>query len=343
VPWRLFDISNSLVAVSINCNAVDAEQLSSWLELWLPRISDLNLNPQAIQVRHVLNWGGFVNHSFSVNDGWVRYHLKITNELDSIRRLQRWNNIHNLLEERYRAPELIRWIDFPEIGFAGLLLQHLDGRTANFDRNLALVDQLIALADRLHQDQEIRFRLGAYGLRKSYLDHFIETYIDRFNADLETIAAGQLSFVSSTQLGWIQKEANRLRETASGMRPFHNPAIEAVHGDLNEENVLVTHNSWFVVDWDDLALGDPAVDFAVLLWPMVWQGRDWRDFSLPATGNGFVERIQVCFRAQLLDEVIDPLADYVEAGAVPSQQAAVQVVKRKHHEEALERYRTIWG
>jgi hypothetical protein len=150
------------VAVSINWNAVDAEQLSSWLELWLPRISDLNLNPKTIQVRHVLNMGGFVNHSFSVNDGSVRFHLKITSELDSIRRLQRWNNIHNLLEERYRAPELIRWIDFPEIGFAGLLLQHLDGRTANFERNLALVDQLIELADRLHQDKEMRFRLGAY-------------------------------------------------------------------------------------------------------------------------------------------------------------------------------------
>jgi len=77
------------LAVSINWNAVDAEQLSSWLELWLPRISDLNLNPQTIHVRHVLNWGGFVNHSFSVNDGSVRFHLKITNELDSIRRLQR--------------------------------------------------------------------------------------------------------------------------------------------------------------------------------------------------------------------------------------------------------------
>jgi hypothetical protein len=41
--------------------------------------------------------------------------------------------------------------------------------------------------------------------------------------------------------------------------------------------------------------------------------------------------------ADLLDEVIDPLADYVAAGVVPSQQAEVQLVKRKRHEEALQR------
>jgi hypothetical protein len=40
--------------------------------------------------------------------------------------------------------------------------------------------------------------------------------------------------------------------------------------------------------------------------------------------------------------VIDPLADYVEARVVPSQREDVQLVKRKRHEEALEKYRMTW-
>jgi hypothetical protein len=69
----------------------------------------------------------------------------------------------------------------------------------------------------------------------------------------------------------------------------------------------VTPHEWFVVDWDDLALGDPAVEFAVLLWPIVDQGGKWSEFSIPDVENGFRKRIEVCLRAQLLDEVIEHL------------------------------------
>ena len=50
----------------------------------------------------------------------------------------------------------------------------------------------------------------------------------------------------------------------------------------------------------------------------------------------------MCLRAQLLDEVIDPLADYVAADVVPSKQLEVQAVKRRGHEEALEKYQSLW-
>jgi len=73
-----------------------------------------------------------VNHSFSVDDSTLQYHLKITDDLESVRKLHSWHKIHSLLEERYRAPKVIDWIDFPEIGFSGLLQEHINGRTANF-------------------------------------------------------------------------------------------------------------------------------------------------------------------------------------------------------------------
>jgi len=316
--------------------------MASWLEHRLPRISGLNLRSHGTRVTHVLNWGGFVNRSFTVSDGVRQYHLKITNDLDGIKRLKRWHAVHSVLEDGYRAPRLILWVDLSEIGFAGLLFQHVDGRTANLCADPALVSSLVELAERLHNDEDIRLQIRASGAGKVYLDHFVETYIDRFTADLEVVAASHLPFIPSALLRWMQQETDRLQETASRMRPFQQPAVEAVHGDLNEGNILLTADDWFVLDWDDLSIGDPAVDFAVALWPMVWEGRSWRDFFTSGTDEGLAERIEVCFRAQLLDEVIDPLADYIEAPSVPSKQAAVQLFKRRRHEQALEKYRTVW-
>ena len=293
-------------------------------------------------MRHVFNWGGFVNHSFSVDDGSVKCHLKITDDIDSARKLRLWHKIQHVLQRRYRAPEVMDWLDFPEIGFAGLVQRQVNGRTANFRDDPVLVEHLIDLVSRLHKDAEIRSHLNTFESEKTCLDHFVETYIDRFNADMEEVVAAQPSFVSASLLKWMRNETERLLATADSAPAFHNPAGDPVHGDLHEGNVLVTPNDWFVVDWDDLALGDPAVEFAVLLWPMVYQGRKWSEFSIPDVDDSFRERIEVCLRAQLLDEVIDPLADYVAADAVPSKQLEVQVVKRKRHEEALERYRSLW-
>jgi len=322
-------------------DTVNAEQLAVWLEKRLPQNSGLNLNASRTRVRHILNWGGFVNRSFCVDDGSVRYHLKITNDSDA-GRLKRWHKIQDVLTQRYRAPEVVGWLEFPEIGFSGLLQQHIDGRTANFRGNPVLLEQLIELSHRLHQDGDLRDYLNTFPA-KTYLGHFVETYIDRFNADLQMIVEGQLPFISPALLKWMHEETDRLRAAADFEPAFHEPAIEPVHGDLHENNVLVTTNHWFVLDWDDLALGDPAIDFAVLAWPIVSRRGDWRDLPIPCTDTDFQKRVDVCFRAQLLDEVIDPLADYIAAGEVPSRQTEVQHAKRRQHDEALEQYRTLFG
>src|SRR5262245_41382035 len=103
---------------------MDSEQLAAWLQQNLPRFIPAHLKAQNIDVRHTFNWGGFVNHSFSVTDGSVRYHLKITDESDRITRFQTLLDLHEVLEDRYRTPKLIDWVDLPEVGFAGFLQQH---------------------------------------------------------------------------------------------------------------------------------------------------------------------------------------------------------------------------
>ncbi|MEI9814427.1 MAG: hypothetical protein WDO18_18090 [Acidobacteriota bacterium] len=75
---------------------------------------------------------------------------------------------------------------------------------------------------------------------------------------------------------------------------------------------------------------------------MVWAGGDWRDYCRSGLDDSLAERLEICFRAQLLDEVVDSLADHIEAHAVPSKQAEVRLVKRHRHEEALEKYCRIW-
>jgi thiamine kinase-like enzyme len=319
---------------------MNAEQLAEWLKSDLPGHEfGRTLNSRSLQVKHVLNWGGFVNHSFTVSDGTTRYHLKLTNDREHVRRLATWRGLHRILDSRYRTPELIDWVDFPEIGFSGLVLQHVEATTADFCRNPKVVASLIETAHCLHHDEEISSYLRVSTPPKTRFEHFVETYIERFTIDLAAVAADPPPFVSSTLFRWMQDQTQELREVANRIPAFHAPAVEPVHGDLNEGNVLVAVKDWFIVDWDDLALGDPAVEFAIVVWPLVYRaGKRWQDFLAAATGGGFAERIEICLRAQLLDEVIDTLADYVQAHVVPSEQSRVQQIKGAQHEEALRRY-----
>jgi hypothetical protein len=312
---------------------VNAEELAVWLEQRLP--SELDLDAATTRVTHILNWGGFVNHSFFVRDGHTRYHLKLTPFHDGAR-LRQWYELGAILAARYRAPAVLRWIEFPEIALAGLLLEHLDATPVTLACNPALLRDVIELMQRLHGDTNLLSRLHTTAGR-TCLDHFVETYIGRFALDLEGIGAAELPFLSTSLTDWMHSETLALREFAESRLVFREPAVSPVHSDLNQTNVLATPSGWRLIDWDDLATGDPAIDFAVLLWPLVWAGHDWRKFV--PRDEALRQRLEVCFRAQLLDEVIDPLSDYIDAHAAPSRMEEVRRVKRQRHEDALARYR----
>jgi thiamine kinase-like enzyme len=317
---------------------MDVEEIARWLERRLPEQAQGSaLTPGKTRVRYVMNWGGFVNHSFHVFDGPTRFHLKLADDAD---RFRVWRDTHQILEDRYHAPALVRWVEFAEIGYAGFLQQHVDGATSSFQNDPELVTRLIQTADRLHRDAELRDYLAAIGMPRSRLDYFVETFIHRFTSDLEAIDADRPAFISNSLFRWMQDEVQELRKVAALVTGFHDLALQPVHGDLHEGNVLVAGDEWFIVDWDDLSLGDPAVEFAILLWPVVYStGRSWESFSLPSVDCDFAERIEVALKAQLLDAVIDTLADYVAARIFPERQAEVQAVKKREHERALELYR----
>jgi len=324
---------------------MNAEELAEWLQQNVAQLNGvIQLDAARVRIRHVFNWGGFVNHSFHVTDGTTQYHLKLTDDRDNMRKFETWIKVHPLLERRYRTPELIDRIEFRAIGFSGLVFRHVDGSTADFCNNPLVLQQLIETANRLHRDEEIRSCLEISALPKTRFDHFVETYIERFAGDLALIGARRPAFVSSAVFEWMQDQTRDLKEASNRVEAFHHPAVEPVHGDLNEGNVLVDTDGWHIVDWDDLALGDSALELAVLVWPVVYNtGIDWRKIYTRPVDAGFADRMELCLRAQLLDEVIDTVADYVTAGAVPSKQTQAKRIKKRQHEEGLKRYTMKYG
>ena len=306
------------------------------------------LRPARTRVRTVLNWGGFVNRSFTVTDGVLAYHLKLTDEEGHAAALERWAALRQVLTARYRAPELVDWIAVPGTAFRGPLFRRLAGAPPDLERTPALLPDVLALAGRLHADGELQadLRRVEAPAPAGLADAFCETFVDRFRGDLDGVAAARPPFVSPELLAWMREETRRLAERVRASPAFAGPAEAPVHGDLHAGNLLVAPSGeWFVLDWDDLGLGDPVLDAAVLLWPRLRAAPDaWRAYPVPGRGApALAARMALHLRALLLDEVVDSLADWVEAAAVPEHLEAVRPVKRRAHERALGFYRERYG
>jgi len=140
-------------------------------------------------------------------------------------------------------------------------------------------------------------------------------------------------------------ETRELEGLARDLPAFQHPAGSPTHGDLWPNNILVTEDGrFFIIDWDDLALGDAALEFSIVL------GQLWRhsaitqaeiEAMLPA--EPYVrERFHVCLRALVLDEVIDSLADWVESGFAPDLQPEIRPEKERIHREGLALYRQLY-
>src|SRR5262249_32893580 len=95
---------------------------------------------------------------------------------------------------------------------------------------------------------------------------------------------------------------------------------------------------WWLVDWDDLQLGDPAIDLAILLAPQLNRGEAVQHL-LGERDRAFMKRFAVGARAVLLDEVIDPLADWSMADQAPSGVEALRREKWERHRSALRQFR----
>lgn len=130
-------------------------------------------------------------------------------------------------------------------------------------------------------------------------------------------------------------EVETVKQIAHWQSCFQQQAEDVVHNDLNWQNILVNdHNHFWIIDWDDMTVhGDAAMDYSVLLWPL-YRSKEWpqlKNSIIPEIDKGARQRMDLYFRAKLLDDVIDVLADYVEAESYPQVKESAQKKAKETH------------
>jgi thiamine kinase-like enzyme len=306
----------------------------------------LALDARRLDVTPLLNRGGFVNRSFRVSDGRPRYHLKVSADPETRPGLERWRELHRRLERHYHAPRFLAWIDVPGTAFAGPLFEWIDGRIAD-PLHAPLLERIVRVVRALHADAALAERLASdEAAAATCADVYAEMYHARFTADLETIAPDRPPFVSTGDVDWMWHEAELLLALVQASASFAEPAAAPSHGDLWADNVLVSGlHDWHLLDWDGLALGDPALDWAMLFGPS-------RADVRPATAReattallrldpATARRLTLYARASLLDWIIDPLSDWVGAAHEPEHGEAIRQANERTHREAMALYRSM--
>ena len=293
------------------------------------------LDASALRVSYVLNWGGFVNHSFQVSDGRTRLHLKLATSVAAQNALRRWHH-HNATLQKYHAPPVLSWIDLD--GASGLLFPHVDGITPRLTDDV--VREVTQVLDRLHEDGELRAALMPTA-QPIAADTYFDTYHARFVGDLELIRTSRPAFVTDTVLEFMEQEVSFLAERVRSSAEFQEPLNTPIHGDLWLNNILwENRDSWHLLDWDDMCIGDPAIDIAMLTGPTPADLAPLKGLDRIVVGlsDSQRERLQLYGRASLLDWIIDPVADWIEAAAAPALESAIRPEKERMHRQALEAY-----
>ncbi|MGR9050743.1 aminoglycoside phosphotransferase family protein [Halobacillus faecis] len=298
----------------------------------------LGLDSDNITIQYIWNPGGFVNRSYQISDREKCFHVKFCKK-DHIARLKQWARIHEYLTENYRAPKMLMEIHEAVIpGHPyGLVFEFFEG---DVWKGQAWQDEILLKISKLHGDPNLKRVLSRGG--KTCAEALIQTYIHRFREDMKIIDADResLPFVKEETFEMFHKMTDQLEKEVKQANLFQRPAEDVVHNDLNQQNILVNEDRFCMIDWDDLTIGDTAADYASLLWPWVyskewpvWEGKV-RDLA----GMEVVERMSLYFKAKLLDDVIDVLADYVEAEKFPEVKERTQQRAKATHLSALELY-----
>ncbi len=320
---------------------MEPPDLQQKVEAWLNSNPPINLHKGQVRVQHVLNWGGFVTSSFHVSDGEHSAHLKLGRSAEQYQ-MRRWLSVHERLEQHYRAPRILEWVEVPGTDRAGLLFEHISGSTWDIETRPALMREIVKLLGKLHQDDELVRDLGDPA--RTYRDCWERRYREFFEDDLDAVRRDQPPFVSNASLEWMQQESKKIIAIGEEHWAFDGVSRSACHLDLWQDNVMLDNSGdWWILDWDGLAVGDPAEDYATLLWPLVHrQGKNWRDALGANFDAAFEARMELHLRAITLDHVVDPLADWVECD-IPEWMGEVRARKQREHVECLDLYRAKWG
>ena len=283
------------------------------------------------ELSYVPNPGGFVNANFTVASTSARWHCKLVHREAVAGHRRSWE-LRELLADRYAAPRMLVWIEL-EGALCGTVSEHVPGRRADRAADAALWPVVHALACDLHADAELAHVLGTPGGAGTCREYLESTWLGMLEADIAETRPHESAppFVDRTFWEWAVEEVDRIRRLAARAAAFDEPADAPVHGDLHDANVLVGPDSWWIIDWDDLELGDPAKDLAD--W---WYGMEG---AMPSFPPFLAARLPLWRRTRLLVDVVDPLADWAEARvAPPDVRERMRGASREVHDAALRRY-----
>lgn len=308
----------------------------------LARKFDVRLDYDSLLIEPMINWGGFVNRSFRLADRQTQYFLKLSHDPDSKHGLYRWHSMEATIRRRYHGPRILTWVEISGTDYAGALFEWLDGSVLDH-LDAALKAKVSRVVGSLHADVELADRLHADGDPVvSCAEAYLRSYHDRFAADLEFVATDPPHFLPPGRLEWMNHEADALLSRVREAGAFLAPADRPIHSDLWANNVLADGaGRWYLLDWDGLRLGDAVMDWAMLFGPSREQPRalDGEEVAayvpLPEVER---QRLRLYAQASLLDWVIDPLSDWVQAGSEPEYGERMRVANRRIHEQAFAEY-----
>ncbi len=302
---------------------------------------EFGLDARAIQVRHVFSRGGFVNRSFRVSDGSGALHVKLAVSAGARAALRRWHGVGRALE-RHRAPPILEQVEIG--GTSGLVFPVVRGARPPFSDDVTRA--VLGCLQGLWSDASIASRLPNRDGRTA-ASCYLDTYHDRFTEDLGGIEDGSPPFLATRDLEFMKREVDHLRAAVEADPAFGEALSTPIHGDLWLDNVVWdTGASWHIVDWDDLQIGDPAMDVAMLVGPTPRDLTPLKGLEVveEVVGRDVTDRLTLLGRASLLDWVIDPLADWIEAGVVvPDRVADVRKEKERIHRRSLALYRSLYA
>ncbi len=323
------------------------KELAQRIATYWPELDALaSTGSSDVVARPILNYGGFVNRSFEVSDGARRYHVKLSSDPYSVSCLRRWSRLAGPLSKQYRAPALRGWLDVPDTPFSGPVFDWIEGAAPEAVDG-ASRNAVVEAVGRMHADAWLAEAMRELGDEvRSCARAYADTYHERFVEDLRIVRAEPPAFVRPELLDWMDEQVDRLERAVNASVAFAGPAAVASHRDLWLDNLMVTaEGDVFILDWDEMGLGDEMMDWAMLFGPSRARVRAAHEQDLPeiAFSPEQRERWALYARASILDWIIDPLADWVDAAREQEHGPAVRASNRRVFEEALRCYADLYG
>jgi hypothetical protein len=264
-------------------------------------------------VHHRPNHTGTGKLSYAIHAGGRDLWAKVAVDQDEQHALARWARVAGLLAERHAAPPVLDVLDVA--GHTALLFPFVDAVPATRSSLRERYDEADDVLAGLHADSALAARLGA---PTSSRDCFRSLWLARFEADLDIIEG----YLAKDLHAFLDEEVQALGVLVDALEePVHSP----VHGDPWHENWLIDPDRLWLLDWEDLGVGDPVVDDAILRNDALGSDRHhWPDEP----------RYAVARRALMLDAVIDGAADWVQ-----NTDPVVRSRKEAAYRAGLEAYR----